>query len=175
MHIRDVYETFSAGLRELPAAFFAHFVSVPSPLPEVSLVSLLRGLLEQWLPTAAPDPEDVDPDTDADYGVSAPILQKCYLPFAANTSTLDANVKMSLVVEGMFRLVWVFGDGPGLSWTPALQAAVDRGIRARNERWKPRKAVRYQGDGDDSAARDILSQSGQRLQTMTAIIKIDKA
>lgn len=108
--------------------------------------------------------------TNASDGVSIAMLTKCYLPFAANNVTVETNAKMSLVLENLFGLVWKTG---GIAWGQDLQSAVEKGVKARNDRTKPRKADRPKPDADTDAARVILARSGQRLVTMMSVIKFD--
>lgn len=165
----DVYETFSDGLRELSPPAFARFIDTSmSPLTEEGQCSLLKNILRHYLPNAAPDPQKVDPEAAESDGASLPMLEKCFLPFAANTLMLDANTKMALVLENLFRLVWERG---GIAWSESLQAAVVKGVEARNDRVK-RKAARTRPDSDESSLRDIVN-SGQRLLTLMSLIKFD--
>ena len=168
----DVYVTFADALRELPAPFFALFVSTASSiLPSDSLSTLLRHILPHYLPSSVPDPADVvedDEDDDVEYGISMPMLQCCFLPYAANSVSVDANAKMSLVLESLLRLVW---EKCGISWTSELQTVVEKGIAARNAKTKPRKNARAKADGDDQLARKMLTDSSQRLLTIMRIIK----
>jgi hypothetical protein len=165
----DVCETFCDGLRDLSPPVFARYIDAStSSLTAAGQCLVLRNILRHYLPNAAPDPQRIDPETAADDGLSVLMLEKCYLPFAANTVILDTNTKMSLVLENLFRLSW----DEGMTWSTSLQEAVEKGVEARNGRVK-RKTARAKSDGEETVMRGILSSSGQRLLIMMRLIKFD--
>jgi len=170
--LEDVYNTFADGLRELSVPAFALYVNSSSPLEADSQCSLLKNILRHYLPASVPDPEDVDPNTNAQDGASVLMLEKCFLPFAANNVTLETNAKMALVLESLFALVWREG---GIAWTRGLQRAVEKGVTARNDRTKSRKVGRAKtdADADADAIRAILAGSGRRLVSMMKVIRFD--
>ena len=166
-----MYDAFGDGLRELPVPVFALYInSSSSPLESDAQCSLLKNILRHYLPASVPDPEEEDPVTNARDGVSVVMLEKCFLPFAANNVTLETNAKMALVLENLFGLVWREG---GIGWTKTLQSAVEKGVRARNDRTKSRKAGRPKADPDAEATRSVLARSGQRMLTMMKVIEFD--
>jgi len=169
----EVHDTFADAVKELPVSAFALYISsANSPLPDGPFVYFLRNLIEYYLPQSAPDPRTVDPEVDDANGVSVPIMERCYLPFAANNVLAANNAKFSLVVENLFRLLWVSPHG-GIEWTPRLQKAVEVGVKARNEKPFSRRVGKAKGDGDDDVALDILRKSGKRLLTMINLVKMD--
>ncbi len=132
-----------------------------TPLPSNSFTSLLKNILRHYLPASIPNPAHVDPYTEERDGVSALVLQRCYLPFAANNVTPDTNAKMSLILENLLRLV--YGAG-AMSWSAELQNAAEKGVKARTDRARVRKGVRPRGtEEDEDAAREVLKASGQRI------------
>ncbi|TPX09828.1 uncharacterized protein E0L32_009019 [Thyridium curvatum] len=179
--LHEVYGAFADAVRELRAPLFAPFVSTrASPLPVASQVSLLRALLEPFLPRASPYPGDVDAEADEENGVSLAILRECYLPFAANNNAVEANAKYSLVAENLVRLVWAESE---VRHAPELQRAVEKGVRARGEKARARgrgrpprgPAASEGGGGDEGVAREALDRSGERLLTMMRVLEIDSA
>ena len=104
--------------------------------------------------------------------LSQEVLEGCYLPFAANTRSVGDNVRFSLCVEALVRL---YDSFVGLEWRKGLEEAVERGIRAREEKGKRvggRKGEAGQegGTGD----REVLRASGVRLRAVVAIAKIGR-
>ncbi len=170
----DVYESFCGGVRELPTNVFALFVSSSSPaapLPQETVCSILRNALRHYLPAAVPNPLSLDGETDDLDGCSVAMLERCYLPFAASSVTLEMNAKMSLVLESLFRIVWVYG---GITWSAGLQRALEKGVQARSDRTKARrKKARAKSDGDEDSAGVVLEKSGQRLLTMIGVLRRD--
>lgn len=159
----DLYEKFTERIAQLPVTAYAKFLSQhDTPLTEGSLVVIIRCLMPYLLPGTAPRPGDVDADVDEREGVSALILERCYLPFAYRTA--ENNAKISLALEALLRLDFC-------SWSPALQRAVDKGVGARNDKAAPRKGGRLKSDGE-LAAREMLRASGKRLQAWAEIMKM---
>lgn len=101
--------------------------------------------------------------------ISQEILEKCFLPFAANTSSTVDNAKVSILVENMFRLVLTVAT---VYHTPCLDAAIERGILARENKAKNDKRRRENSarnkEEDD---RMWLAASGKRLRSMMAWVE----
>lgn len=120
---------------------------------------VLRDVIEFLLPRSSPSPGRVDPATDDSGGVSMAILEKCYLPFAANTISAEDNAKYSLILESMFSVLFT-RTSP--RYTDDLAEAVQHGIQAREDKTRKKKAA-SKTDNAERMAREILSRSGQRL------------
>ncbi|KAL1900165.1 hypothetical protein Sste5346_002475 [Sporothrix stenoceras] len=201
-----VYRSFAEVLREAEISVFAAFVAAPSPAvpsshaglpvspshinpptPDDIFVGLLRHILFTYLPTSAPKPHIVDPitarATSAVAAVSPRVLERCFLPFAANTVLLSANVRMALTLESLFRLVWQptapsqsADDYPEDLWSPALQVAAETGVQARENRarssasstTKQKSALAVEAYG-----RDLMQRSGRRLLAMVQLARMD--
>lgn len=150
---------------QLPLPAFARFVSShDSPLEDQVLVAIFRLLLPSLLPPNSPEPYDVDANADASEGVSPPILQECYLPFAYRTA--DNNAKISIAVENLFRIMWT---NKVIRWTPEFGQAVKKGIKAREEKSAPKRSRK--DDDSEQAAREILRASASRLSVLTEFLK----
>ncbi|KAL8671565.1 MAG: hypothetical protein Q9224_007619, partial [Gallowayella concinna] len=86
--------------------------------------SLTQIILRSLIASSAPSPF-TDDLTQKD-------LERCYLPFAANTGSISDNAKVSLCVETLMRLLQ---RACGLDWNDGrLQEAVERGIEAREKK-----------------------------------------
>lgn len=167
--LAEVYDAFSDLIREFPAPTFALYVSPPtlSTLAVEAQVSLLRRMLERYLPQAAPDPTDIDPDIDQHLGISTQLMTECFLPFAANNVSPDSNAKMSLILETLLMIIMSWGHA---EWSEELQEAVDQGVRAREDKTRGRRTT---APTDDPAARELLRRSGLRLTTMMCVMRYD--
>jgi hypothetical protein len=99
------------------------------------------------------------------------IVEKCFLPFPANTSSTDDNAKVSILVESMFRLL--LKEGTRVNHTPWLDAAVEKGILARenkckNDKRRRENSARKKEDDNDWM---WLTASGKRLRSMVAWVE----
>lgn len=165
----ELYDKFATSVRGLPLDMFRLFIqSHTTPLHNDVYVSLLRYIIDKLLPTS-PDPRSVDPETDARHGVSVPILERCFLPFAANKIFVEDNAKLSLVLEHMFRFLWTICD---MKYSPTLRVAIEKGIKARNEKTKAKKNSRGNvgGGPTEQAARQILDNSSQNLEILLDLL-----
>lgn len=98
------------------------------------------------------------------------VLEKCLLPFAANTSSVQDNAKVSMLVENMLRL---FLKACECDNTPSLVSAVEKGIAARENKVKGdkrRKDINLKSKAEDS---DMvwLKSSGERLRMLLVWIE----
>ncbi|KIH88275.1 hypothetical protein SPBR_06673 [Sporothrix brasiliensis 5110] len=210
-----VYRSFAEVLRETEISVFAAFVAspppappassvvpltgtVPSPSPDDVFVGLLRHILFTYLPASVPKPHIVDPvasqAASAVAAVSPCVLERCFLPFAANTVLLSANVRMALALESLFRIVWQ--QQPSLAlpqaadsynactrddlWSPALQVAAETGVRARENRVRSAttsssatSTKRKSALAVEAYGRDLLQRSGRRLLAMVQLARMD--
>lgn len=163
-NLPDLYEKFTERIMLLSVPVFSKFIAVhDTPLPIDSLVAIIRFMMPFLLPGSAPKPAIIDPKVDANECVSVRILEKCYLPFAYRTA--DNNAKLSLAIESLMRLDF-------FTWTPSVQEALERGVKARNEKATSKKTGRGREDGEQ-AAREILRASGNRLLAWAEILKME--
>ncbi|KAL2200984.1 hypothetical protein P885DRAFT_25973, partial [Corynascus similis CBS 632.67] len=171
--VGKLYETFTNHVRALPLPMFRLFVeSHPSHLPEFVQVSLLRMVAEELLPPRRPDPADVDPDNATaagSNGVTALVMRECFLPFAADRVTAEDNAKLSIVLESLLWFVYV---QIGIDYSPELRRAVEKGIKAREDRIN--KSVRGKTNPGlaDREARESLARSSRNLRTLVDVIAI---
>ncbi|KAI0006894.1 hypothetical protein F4779DRAFT_594527 [Xylariaceae sp. FL0662B] len=175
LDLSDLYQRYELMTKSLALPIFAAFTNNhTSALRLESQISILQGVLSLLMPSSAVSPAKVDREKhDAD-GISAAILERCFLPYAANTIAVEDNAKVSVLLEHLMQIVWreeceQFSDG--------LPAAVEKGVQARAAKVKKKTSVRGRvSAGDDDAeteARDVLEMSGQRLLAMTELIRAD--
>jgi hypothetical protein len=168
-----LYDVYCDNMKLLPLPAFTLLFSPSnsSQIPSFVFVSLSQFLLARLLPSSAPRPGTVSKQNSDD--ISQDILEKCFLPFAANTSSTDDNAKVSILVEGMFRLFMKIAKA---YHTPCLDVAIEKGIlaregKAKNDRRRRENRVRKKEEEDD---RMWLTASGKRLRSMLAWVELHK-
>lgn len=174
IELPDLYETYEASVRLLPLSIFTAFVeSTTSKLRQDSQISVLQDMLSLMMPASAVQPEKVDPARCELNGTSPAILERCFLPYAANTIAVDDNAKVAILLEELVKLVWMIDAEP---FSDDLGRAVTRGIEAREAKTK-KKAARGRPrvhhvavDDPDAEARAVLSESSKRLQLLVDLI-----
>ena len=120
--LNTLYDSFLEHFRSLPLPAFFLLIS-PTALrvfTPAAASSLAQYILRSLIAASAPLPHNDNMSQD--------ILETSYLPFAANTSSVVDNTRVSLCIETLLRLV---DNHVGLAWTPGLQEAAEKGIRAR--------------------------------------------
>ncbi|KAK0711021.1 hypothetical protein B0H67DRAFT_493667 [Lasiosphaeris hirsuta] len=177
--VHELYESFSTRIRSLPLPMFRLFVeSHTTNLPDFAQVTLLRCITEELLPNSSganrPCPADVDPDIDFQGGISLDIMEQCFLPFAAARVTAEDNAKLSLVLESM---LWFIFANREFECTSTLSRAIEKGIRAREDKIKKRAGGErwYKGGGGsaaagpDAVAREVLDRSARSLRVFMKV------
>lgn len=132
---------------------------------------MLQGVLFLFMPAGALSPRKVDAERFEGGGVSPAILERCFLPYPANTIEIEDHVKMSLLLENLLMIVWGSGENEGFSAN--LGQAVKKGIRARWEKINKKK-TRGKGKGPSETereARAALEASDARLGWLVAAIE----
>lgn len=177
--ISDLYSLLYEHIRPLPLPLFSLLMSataVPS-IPREMLVSLTQLILTRLLPSAAP------PSTQVNDELSQDILERCYLPWSAQGSSVDENAKVGICVEILVRIFVT--SGGEVEDLESLNSAVEKGIAAREKkiaantstssttikrRGRPRKGEEG-GGGNGANSNDIadakaLKESGERLRCL---------
>ena len=152
-------------LKVLPVPAFSLLLSPSSSsqLPVFVVVSLTQFLLLRFLPGNVPLPDSiVDREQDE---LSQEVLEKCFLPFPANTSSVADNAKVSMLVEMQFRQ---FLKSCQCYHTAGLASAIKRGILARENKSKGDRRRKDCGmrTKDEENDREWLSASGERLRSL---------
>ncbi|KXJ94840.1 hypothetical protein Micbo1qcDRAFT_160147 [Microdochium bolleyi] len=166
----DLYENFERAVRSLPLSIFSEMIdNTAGKLREDSHISLLQGVLSLLMPSSALAPGKVDKARDDVGGTSPAILERCFLPNAANTIIAEDNAKVSLLLEALMRIIIVDGTE---SFSPGLKDAVRKGIDAREakaKRKKTRGRQQVSWDDPDAESRAVLELSGQRLLLLVSM------
>ena len=151
----NLYGQLVEHIRPLPLPAFSALLSsiFLNNLHRDAASTLLQGMLRSFVEAAAPIP-DGDSVSQAD-------LERLYLPYTANTNSLDDNAKMSICVEALLRLLH---RNRLLSWSAGLERATNRGIAAREKKCTKRKS---KSEGE----KVWLTSSAQRLRICVAILQ----
>ncbi|KAI1187405.1 hypothetical protein F5B17DRAFT_440333 [Nemania serpens] len=168
----SLYEKFEQRIKELPLPVFSSFINhSTSSLRIDQQVETLQGVLFLFLPAGALSPRKVDRARFEEGGISPAILERCFLPYPANTIEVEDHVKMSLLLENLLMIVWINGGNEGFSKN--LAHAMEKGVEARWEKINKKKTRgRGRGAGDpDREARAALEASGARLRWLVAAIE----
>ncbi|QIW95783.1 hypothetical protein AMS68_001301 [Peltaster fructicola] len=158
LSIEDLFDLYVEFLRTLPLRLFQDLVmGLGAYLGEDSQSSLYQMLLRPSIDATAPVYNKNELTQDD--------FEAHFAPYAANSSSLSENVKVSLIVEDSLRLLWKAGM---LSYTEELRRTVTRGIAARKE--KVNADGRRKTD-DGTYEEECLRLSSSRLVMLLDIIQ----
>lgn len=151
----NFYGQLVEHIRPLPLPAFSAFLSsfFLNNLHKDAASTLLQSLLRSFIEAAAPTPKG-DSVSQAD-------IERLYLPFSANTSSVTDNAKMSICIEGLFRLLQ---RNNLLSWSEDFERIVEQGITIREK-----KSSR--GKSKTEGERVWLAASAGRMRACIAIMK----
>jgi hypothetical protein len=150
----DLFDLYTEFLRPLALPVFQQFVLPVKPwLGPNSQASLNQMLLRPLLVATAPPYHE--------NALAQEELEVHYAPFAANSSGAVDNAKVSLLVEGLVRLLWKSGQ---LVATERLRALVKQGIEARREKvaFDGRRKVGVKRKVDEEAV-VVMECSAERM------------
>ena len=156
--LEELYYLFVENIRHLPLPVFQALVA-PSTLPYFSLearTTLCEYLLFRIRESAAPD-------TDEEY-LNQAKLEECFLPYAASTSSVVDNTKMSILLETLLILL---ANSDMLKVTTELQEAVEEGIQRRAEKAQMETKKSASARKTEDAEWCWLLESGERLRFLT--------
>ncbi|KAH0829298.1 hypothetical protein FOPE_10334 [Fonsecaea pedrosoi] len=157
--LEDLYTNYVEFIRPLPVAAFAQIVlpHPSNPLELPSLTNVCERLLQQLLETSAPRYK-------SHVLLSGRKLEQEYLPFAASKNSVDANARISLLLESLTRCLVRAGE---LKKTKRLVQAARAGVERRISRVADsveKKAGSKKRQGDEAVAWEWLVESGERIQ-----------
>lgn len=162
MDSQDLLALLTEFLRPLPLSVFVQFVLPSSPyIATHAQASLNQNLLRPLLSADAP--------TYNTYSMTQKELEKHFLPFASSYSGFIDNARVSILVEGLFRMVIRHLD---VQATGSLKQKLEKGIVARHN--KARGGVRRKAgetEAEDALASIMLEQSAARLRLLLDTIK----
>ena len=161
--LKDLYDMYLDHLRSLSMPAFFLIISPPTLRPFVSAAAstLTQYTLRSLIAASAPLPKS---DT-----ISQDVLVKSYLPFAANSTSIVDNTKVSLCVETLLRLLDTHPD-IGLTWTPELHEAAEAGIKARLTKSK-KKPTKKDTEWNGGCNKAWLAASAERIRGVIAMAR----
>lgn len=163
-----------AACSSLTQLLLRSFISSSAPLPyQVQRSSTAQRQRQSTSRSTVSTSKNKDvqpsssPPSSYDDDLTQEVLEKCYLPFAANTTSLVDNAKVSLLVEALLRL-YAHDAGLPLDVTPALRRAVDQGIQAREAKATRDRRKKPGGrmDEEETSAKAYLKGSAARLRSL---------
>ncbi|KAM0251336.1 hypothetical protein ACHAP5_001644 [Fusarium lateritium] len=169
IELHRLYEEYTASLKLLPLPMFSLFACQrPNVLLSEAHITITKELFDLLLPNSYKNPSKVDPEGDAQGCLTLPMLEQCFAPHPANTVALEDNAKLSLVVEDAIQLLWACGL---MVYSEKLEAAVEKGIMARETKAKKRRTGKMKSDETDVLAQDILTNSAERIRVLLEVLK----
>ena len=161
--LNTLYDIYLEHIRSLPMPAFFLIISPPilSHFAPAAAHTLTQYILLSIIAASAPCPQNDD--------LSQVVLEASYLPFAANTSSIVDNTKVSLCVETLLRLLDAHLDN-GLVWTSGLHEAAEAGIKARFTKAKKTQSKRGT-DGDGGCDGMWLGASAERIRALIAMAR----
>lgn len=151
----DFYDHSLHFIRPLPLPTFFILLSPMAlgNLTPAAAQSLVQRILRSLISSSAPCPTHDNLDQE--------MLEKSYLPFAANTQSVADNAKVSACLEA---LVALYERHCGLVWSDGLGEAVERGIEARDAKAKKEGRGKGRGKGGSGGERMWLKGSAERIR-----------
>lgn len=171
---KEIYNVFLDYVKTLPVPAFSLLISPSNSdyFPAEGLSSLIQLLLCRLLPNTAPRPYSISNVHRNNDSISQEIIEKCFLPFSAITSSAEDNTKVSILVESILRL---FSTAAGVEPTPSLKAAIEKGITVREaktkiDRRRKENSVKRKEEESDKL---WLMGSGERLKSLLALLELN--
>jgi hypothetical protein len=169
----ELYAELAETMRHLPLSMFEALV-MPDRNPiygtlgyvcveRGDLSFLLRELLHWFLPASYLKPGEVDAQVDAAELLTWELLQRCYLPHAASSASVEENAKLGVLLEKAVLLLFEEPDKKIRDRT-GLQEAIAKGVEARERRAKVRRGRNGRVEPQEEAAKERLERSGRMLR-----------
>ncbi|KAG9230388.1 hypothetical protein BJ875DRAFT_158071 [Amylocarpus encephaloides] len=168
--VADLYDALYFSMKSLSAPSLSLFLtpSASSYLLEVVQVSLTQFLLMRLLSNDAPPPRKFTrSNSDA---ITEEVLESCFLPFGASSSSVEENAKASALIEIAFNLLVRRGSYP---YSARLERAAEKGIKERegsSNRIDKRKKINKKANGVDGHM-VWLKSSSERLRCLVSLVK----
>ncbi|MCJ1340412.1 hypothetical protein MMC09_005707 [Bachmanniomyces sp. S44760] len=171
--IATLYDLYMTEIRSLPLPLLLLFLS-PNSLQNIApeaASALIQRILRSLIASAAPLPKSDNLTQD--------VLERCYLPYPANTQYIVDNVKVSLCIEALCRMLNMWVEG-GMEWRQSLQDAVERGCTARESKAKKERGKKEEGGGPlgrssgvgDEGEMAWLKASSKRMRATVETMRI---
>ncbi|KAJ4008864.1 hypothetical protein NW752_008820 [Fusarium irregulare] len=168
--LNRLYEEYCASVKLLPLPMFSLFTCQrPNVLVSEARITITKEMFDVLLPSSYKLPSKVDKEGEARGALTLPMLEQCYVIHPANTVALEDNAKLSLVVEDAIQLLWACDL---MEYSEDFEAAVEKGIAARETKAKKRRTGKMKSDETDVIAQEILANSGERIRLLLEALKL---
>ena len=158
----ELYTQFVENIKPLPLHTFTSLIlPVPTPthpLTPTTHTTLSTYILQRLLSTSPPPLATTQHD-----------LESAYLPHAATRHTVDANCRVSVLLEALLRLARAAGS---LTRTAALERALEEGIAERTARCMDGRKGRRKGPEGDEEAWACLLESSRRMSAVVQSLNL---
>lgn len=158
-------------IHPLPISIFTLFISSSksSFVSEMLFTSLCQVFLSRLLPKSALGPKTTTKlkNVQIDDPQYMLVFEKCYLPFAAFTTSSHDNAQVSIILENLLRL---FLRKHNCSTTRTFERAIENGINAREEGTRQQRKRRGSNTLNCTIDEDNvwLKASSHRLRNLLA-------
>lgn len=164
----QIFELFANAIAPLNYDHFTHILHIQSLdlLAPEALSSLTQIIISRLIDHKAPR------NTDPSDGYDEDTLTRCFLPFAANTSSAEDNAKLSWAVEALLRLYYLNCEAE-MEPTPELEQAIEAGIVARRAKAAPdrRRKAKSRKNTEDEKLREDMEESAARMRMVLDALK----
>ncbi|KAI1612070.1 hypothetical protein EDD37DRAFT_456565 [Exophiala viscosa] len=153
--LEDLFTLFVEFIKPLPLPVFTQVILAAQVFDPQTHTLLCESLLQRILENSAPA-------IRSNVLLSQSKLQEEYLPFAAGRNSIDANARVSLLLEALTRSLAQLNV---LKKSDGLSKAVDRGVKRRMSRVADlgdAKRRKKAGKGEEEAWAWLV-ESGERL------------
>lgn len=161
--------------------FHAYLKGFHERLYEPAFSSLLQSIIYRLIDNKAPR----NPNSDDRYDLD--VMMNCFYPYAANTSSPDANARLSICIEQMHSLLSIFGGDCLKIVLPInfpdeeVMKVINEGTAARREKCAaddkkkmPAKAKSKQMKADVDARMNLIRSGESIARSMNGWFEIQK-
>ncbi|KAK0389495.1 hypothetical protein NLU13_3070 [Sarocladium strictum] len=160
----DLYLILACELKNLPLDMFALLITTRStPLGRISQHALIKDLLRLFINKV---PRAIDEDNLLDLEMA----KKHLINQAANTSAVEDNAKLSLVIESTLQLLWQDRSSTPGEFANGLAEAAEKGIVARGAKVKRKRSASGKTQRGEGIAQHVLARSSERIRMLVEIM-----
>lgn len=161
----QLYDLYDLSLHFIRPVLLPTFFALLSPLSLTNMTgpaaqTLLQRILRSLISSSAPLPREESLNQD--------MLERCYLPWAANTQAVADNAKVSGCIEALIAL---YERHCGLVWSEDLHQAAEKGIAQREGKAKKEGKGSKRGKSAGGGERMWLQGSGERIKVYVELAK----
>ncbi|KAL1311598.1 hypothetical protein AAFC00_001711 [Neodothiora populina] len=159
----SLLDLYTESLRPLPLRIFVQFTLPTTPYLEPhAQATLNQTLLQPLISSDAPTFKAMTMTQEA--------FEKHYLPFPSNYASLIENARVSILIEGLLRLLLRHLD---LQISVSLKRNLELGIQARRDKaaGSGTRRKRVERGVEDQHAAEVLEMSAARMRLLLVLIE----